>query len=47
VAACPLQWTHQGVLLLNASLTVRAHTANSHQAKGWEQFTTAALKVGP
>src|SRR3712207_1952355 len=32
-------WAQQGVLLLNAVLTVRAHTANSHRAKGWETFT--------
>jgi len=35
----------QGVLLLNATLTVRAHTAGSHQNKGWEQFTDAVIKV--
>jgi uracil-DNA glycosylase len=33
------QWADQGVLLLNATLTVRAHEANSHQGKGWENFT--------
>lgn len=32
-------WARQGVLLLNATLTVRAHTAGSHQKKGWEPFT--------
>ncbi|KAI9666390.1 MAG: uracil DNA glycosylase [Bathelium mastoideum] len=32
-------WADRGVLLLNASLTVRAHEANSHQNKGWEKFT--------
>ena len=32
-------WADRGVLLLNASLTVRAHEANSHQGKGWEKFT--------
>ena len=32
-------WANQGVLLLNATLTVRAHTAGSHQNKGWETFT--------
>lgn len=32
-------WANQGVLLLNATLTVRAHEAGSHQKKGWEQFT--------
>ncbi len=39
------QWAEQGVLLLNATLTVRAHTAGSHQNKGWEQFTDAAIKA--
>ncbi|CDF79392.1 uracil-DNA glycosylase [Formosa agariphila KMM 3901] len=33
------RWAKQGVLLLNATLTVRAHEAGSHQKKGWEQFT--------
>lgn len=37
-------WAKQGVLLLNATLTVRAHQAGSHQKKGWEQFTDAAIK---
>ena len=37
------RWAHQGVLLLNATLTVRAHQAGSHQNKGWEQFTDAAI----
>ena len=37
------QWAKQGVLLLNATLTVRAHMAGSHQNKGWEQFTDAAI----
>ncbi|HCY00294.1 MAG TPA: uracil-DNA glycosylase [Bacteroidales bacterium] len=36
-------WARQGVLLLNATLTVRAHHAGSHQNKGWEQFTDAAI----
>ncbi|MCF8369360.1 MAG: uracil-DNA glycosylase [Bacteroidales bacterium] len=36
-------WAMQGVLLLNATLTVRAHQAGSHQNKGWEQFTDAAI----
>lgn len=36
-------WAEQGVLLLNATLTVRAHQAGSHQNKGWEQFTDAAI----
>lgn len=38
-------WAEQGVLLLNACLTVRAHEANSHSGKGWEQFTEEVLKV--
>lgn len=37
-------WAEQGVLLLNATLTVRAHQAGSHQNKGWEQFTDAVIK---
>jgi len=37
------RWAEQGVLLLNATLTVRAHTAGSHQNKGWEQFTDAVI----
>ena len=36
-------WADQGVLLLNATLTVRAHQAGSHQHHGWEQFTDAAI----
>lgn len=39
------RWANQGVLLLNATLTVRARQANSHQGKGWELFTDAALKT--
>ena len=38
-------WAKQGVLLLNASLTVRAHSAGSHQGKGWEIFTNKAIEV--
>lgn len=38
-------WASQGVLLLNATLTVRAHTAGSHQKKGWEQFTDSVIKI--
>ncbi|MFI6846898.1 uracil-DNA glycosylase [Kitasatospora sp. NBC_00085] len=38
-------WAEQGVLLLNAVLTVRAHEANSHKAKGWEKFTDAVIKA--
>lgn len=37
------RWAQQGVLLLNATLTVRAHAAGSHQRRGWEQFTDAAI----
>ncbi len=36
-------WTNQGVLLLNATLTVRANTAGSHQKRGWEQFTDKVI----
>ena len=39
------RWASQGVLLLNATLTVRAHQAGSHQKKGWEQFTDATIKT--
>lgn len=38
-------WAKQGVLLLNATLTVRAHLAGSHQRRGWETFTDAAIKA--
>ena len=38
-------WAEQGVLLLNATLTVEAHKAGSHQNKGWETFTDAAIKA--
>lgn len=38
-------WAAQGVLLLNATLTVRAHTAGSHQGKGWEPFTDEAIRL--
>jgi uracil-DNA glycosylase len=38
------KWSDQGVLLLNATLTVRARNAGSHQGKGWEQFTDAAIQ---
>ena len=37
-------WAKQGVLLLNTVLTVRAHQANSHKGKGWEQFTDSIIK---
>lgn len=39
------RWANQGVLLLNATLTVRAHQAGSHQRKGWEEFTDAAIRI--
>lgn len=39
------KWAKQGVLLLNATLTVRANQAGSHQNKGWETFTDAAIKA--
>jgi len=39
------RWAKQGVLLLNATLTVRAHQAGSHQEKGWEQFTDAVIRA--
>ncbi len=38
------RWADQGVLLLNATLTVRAHEAGSHQKQGWETFTDAVIK---
>jgi len=38
------RWADQGVLLLNATLTVEAHKAGSHQKKGWEKFTDEAIK---
>ncbi len=38
-------WARQGVLLLNATLTVRAQQAGSHQKKGWEEFTDAAIQT--
>jgi uracil-DNA glycosylase len=38
------RWANQGVLLLNATLTVRASSAGSHQGRGWEQFTDAAIQ---
>jgi uracil-DNA glycosylase len=41
---CLISWAQQGVLLLNAVLTVRAHQANSHRGKGWETFTDAIIR---
>jgi uracil-DNA glycosylase len=40
-----VKWAEQGVLLLNAVLTVRAHQANSHKSKGWEKFTDAIIRA--
>ncbi|MBR5248282.1 MAG: uracil-DNA glycosylase [Lachnospiraceae bacterium] len=40
-----VKWARQGVLMLNTVLTVRAHQANSHHGKGWEQFTDAAIRA--
>jgi uracil-DNA glycosylase len=39
------RWANQGVFLLNATLTVRAHEAGSHQGKGWEEFTDGVIEV--
>ncbi len=39
------KWAEQGVLMLNTVLTVRAHQANSHRGKGWEEFTDAAIRI--
>lgn len=38
------KWADQGILLLNTVLTVRAHQANSHRGKGWEEFTDAIIR---
>ena len=40
-----VKWAEQGVLMLNTVLTVRAHQANSHQGRGWEQFTDAVIQA--
>jgi uracil-DNA glycosylase len=40
-----VKWANQGVLMLNAVMTVRAHQANSHKGKGWEKFTDAVIKA--
>jgi uracil-DNA glycosylase len=40
-----VRWADQGVLLLNTVLTVRAHQANSHKGKGWEQFTDRVIEL--
>lgn len=42
---CLIPWAKQGVLLLNTVLTVRAHQANSHQGRGWEQFTDHIIEL--
>jgi uracil-DNA glycosylase len=42
---CLLPWARQGVLLLNAVLTVRAHEPNSHKNRGWERFTDAIIQA--
>ncbi|MBR1579649.1 MAG: uracil-DNA glycosylase [Selenomonadaceae bacterium] len=42
---CLKSWADQGVLLLNAVLTVREHQANSHQGKGWERFTDRIIEL--
>jgi len=39
------RWATQGVLLLNATLTVKAHQAGSHQRKGWEEFTDSVIRI--
>lgn len=39
------RWADQGILLLNATLTVRAHQAGSHQGKGWEKFTNRIIEL--
>ena len=40
-----VKWAKQGVLMLNTVLTVRAHMANSHRGKGWEEFTDATIRA--
>lgn len=45
VSGSLLKWAKQGILLLNATLTVEAHKAGSHQKKGWEEFTDAVIKT--
>ena len=40
-----VKWAGQGVLMLNTVLTVRAHMANSHRGRGWEEFTDAAIRT--
>jgi uracil-DNA glycosylase len=43
-SGCLTRWAEQGVLLLNAVLTVRAHEPNSHKGRGWERFTDAIIR---
>lgn len=43
-SGCLTEWAEQGVMMLNTVLTVRAHNANSHQKKGWEQFTDGVIR---
>ena len=45
VHGCLRSWAEHGVLLLNTVLTVRAHQANSHRRKGWEQFTDRVIEI--
>ncbi len=40
-----IRWAEQGMLLLNATLTVKAHQAGSHQGKGWETFTDTVIRI--
>lgn len=40
-----VRWAEQGILMLNAVLTVRAHEANSHKGQGWEKFTDAVIRA--
>jgi uracil-DNA glycosylase len=44
-SGCLEPWASQGVLLLNTALTVRAHSANSHQKRGWEKLTDAIIRA--
>ena len=44
-SGCLMRWANQGVLMLNTTLTVRAHVAGSHQGQGWERFTDAIIEV--
>ena len=44
ICGCLVKWAEQGVMLLNAALTVRAGASRSHAGKGWEQFTAAVIE---